>query len=480
MKRLKTLLLTLACLLLLVPAALAADTSDVTINESETGHVYQAYQIFTGDADGAILSNVEWGSNVDQTKVSDVFETTDASTASQSISQNSSLTQEQMEALITKINSVITGTPAQAVYSDGAYTFSGLEPGYYLITDTPASDAASTNEYSHAILTVVPTSAITPKVSTPSLTKQVYYQDSWQKAGAYGMTDTILYRSQISLPGNYSWYSTYTLSYTDTLPAGLTLDESSIQVVDNSGKTLTPTVTQDGQTFTVTLGNLKNDGNLKDLSPLTITYSVKMNDKVVTGPTGNTNSATITYSNSPSDSSSTGTSAASTATVYTVSAVINKIDSSKNPLAGAEFQIQKIANINANGNEEKLDEPITLDPETEWSDDQTSFTWVGLGPGTYEVSEIKTPDGYNTIDDFTFTITYDLDGQSLNSFRATNDPSSNSLTLNQTTGTVTNTVMNSKGATLPSTGSTGALIMVAVGLVGFGVFFALRRKAQRQ
>lgn len=244
MKQLKTILLTLAaCLLLIVPAVLADDTSDattntsdVTISESETGHVYQAYQIFTGNADGAILSNVEWGSNVDQTKVQDVFNTTDAQTAAQSISQNSSLTQEQMEALITKINSVITGTPVTATYSDGSYTLSNLPQGYYLITDTPASDASATNEYSHAILTVVPTSAITPKTSTPSLTKQVYYQDSWQKAGAYGMTDTIQYRSQISLPGNYSWYSTYSLSYTDTLPAGLTLDVSSIKVVDNSGK----------------------------------------------------------------------------------------------------------------------------------------------------------------------------------------------------------------------------------------------------
>lgn len=227
------------------------------------------------------------------------------------------------------------------------------------------------------------------------------------------------------------------------------------------------------------MGNLKNDGNLKDLSPLTITYSVKMNDNVVIGPTGNTNSATITYSNSPSDATSTGTSAPSTATVYTVSAIINKIDSSKNPLAGAEFQIQKIADINSSGNEESIT-PITIEPETTWSADQTSFTWVGLGPGTYEVTEIQTPDGYNTIDPFTFTVTYDLDGQVLNSFRATNDPSSNSLTLNQQAGTITNTVMNSKGATLPSTGSTGALIMVAVGLIGFGIFFALKRRAQRQ
>lgn len=479
MKRLKTLLLTLACLMLLVPAAMAADTSDVTINESETGHVYQAYQIFTGDADGAILSNVEWGSNVDQTKVQDVFNTTDAQTAAQSISQNSSLTQEQMEALITEIKSVITGDPVDATYTGSSYTFSSLPSGYYLIIDTPENDDETSDEFSHAILTVVPTSAITPKTSTPSLTKQVYYQDSWQKAGAFGMNDTITYRSQISLPGNYSWYSSYQLSYTDTLPDGLTLDKNSIKVVDNSGKTLTPTVTTKGQTFTVSLDNLKEDGNLKDLSPLTITYNATMNDNVVTGPAGNTNSATITYSNAPSDTSSLGTSEPSTATVYTVSGVINKIDSSKNPLAGAEFQVEKIQDIDADGNAVDIT-PVVLNPETTWSADQTSFTWKGLGPGTYKVTEIVTPDGYNTIEPFTFTVTYDLDGQTLSSFRATNDPSANSLTLDQANGIVTNTVMNSKGATLPSTGSTGALIMVAVGLVGFGVFFALRRKAQRQ
>ena len=41
----------------------AANTHSITINNSNTGHIYEAYQIFTGDlsADKATLSNIQWG-----------------------------------------------------------------------------------------------------------------------------------------------------------------------------------------------------------------------------------------------------------------------------------------------------------------------------------------------------------------------------------------------------------------------------------
>ena len=46
--------------------ALAADTHTLTINNAEAGHMYEAYQVFSGtlSADGGTLSNIQWGSSV--------------------------------------------------------------------------------------------------------------------------------------------------------------------------------------------------------------------------------------------------------------------------------------------------------------------------------------------------------------------------------------------------------------------------------
>lgn len=69
-KRALALVLALTLLLAMSATVFAADdtTYTITINNTTTGHTYEAYQIFAGDLaekDGkTILSNIEWGSGV--------------------------------------------------------------------------------------------------------------------------------------------------------------------------------------------------------------------------------------------------------------------------------------------------------------------------------------------------------------------------------------------------------------------------------
>lgn len=71
MRKIATLLLALVMILsLAIPAFAADETYSITINNSTSGHIYEAYQIFTGDLDNAanddsvagtsaVLSNIE-------------------------------------------------------------------------------------------------------------------------------------------------------------------------------------------------------------------------------------------------------------------------------------------------------------------------------------------------------------------------------------------------------------------------------------
>ena len=45
--------------------ATAAEVYTLTINNTETGHTYEAYQVFKGRLDNGTLSDIEWGTGVD-------------------------------------------------------------------------------------------------------------------------------------------------------------------------------------------------------------------------------------------------------------------------------------------------------------------------------------------------------------------------------------------------------------------------------
>lgn len=70
MKKVMALLLSLVMVLAMSVVAFADEaTYTITINNAETGHTYEAYQIFSGDLsaneDGSkILSNIVWGKGV--------------------------------------------------------------------------------------------------------------------------------------------------------------------------------------------------------------------------------------------------------------------------------------------------------------------------------------------------------------------------------------------------------------------------------
>ena len=97
----------------------------------------------------------------------------------------------------------------------------------------------------------------------------------------------------------------------------------------------------------------------------------------------------------------------------------------------------------------------------------------GLGAGTYTIKETVTPSGYNTIDDFTVTVTYDADGNAKFSFSGGNG------SYDASEGIYKITIENNKGTQLPETGSIGRTIFYVAGSVlvlGAAVLLITRRR----
>lgn len=156
---------------------------------------------------------------------------------------------------------------------------------------------------------------------------------------------------------------------------------------------------------------------------------------------------------------------------------VNKEDDLEGKLKGAVFT------LTGNGVNQQV--PKTDDPETD------TFTFNNLKPGTYQLTETKSPDGFVGLSE-SITIIISTQGDvTVSGYEVTNDPtqteSESGLPLAvaiKTTGSDNNTisfsVINKKKTPLPSTGGSGTMFFVTVGVLGLlstGLYF-LQRKDQ--
>ena len=121
---------------------------------------------------------------------------------------------------------------------------------------------------------------------------------------------------------------------------------------------------------------------------------------------------------------------------------------------------------------------------TSGQDGKISFK--GLGAGTYTLTEVVTPDGFNTADPITFTIVIGLPtevktGQESATYSV--DPTNAGVSVNATNGIYSTDVVDKSGATLPSTGGMGTTILYVAGAIMVllaGVYLISKRRASRE
>ena len=127
---------------------------------------------------------------------------------------------------------------------------------------------------------------------------------------------------------------------------------------------------------------------------------------------------------------------------------------------------------------------------TSGTDGKISFS--GLGEGTYTLTEVVTPSGYNTADPIKFTIEITVPAEiTTGTEKATYSvkditPAGTTISLNgndATTGIYETNVIDNSGAVLPSTGGIGTVIFYVLGsvlLIGCGVVLISRRRMTKE
>lgn len=277
---------------------------------------------------------------------------------------------------------------------------------------------------------------------------------------------------------------------------------------------------------------------------IVITYSAKLNENAVIGSTGNPNKVKLTYSNNPNitddgttdnpdkptDNSPVGKTPEDTVITYVTGIELTKENEAGDRLEGAEFKIEgeKLNTVLVTGErfvEDKAgtyyklkDGTYTTKEPGDNSDlyddtekkyalkttrevvekaEDVSITAVtgtdgilrfdGLSAGTYTITEIKAPDGYNMLEapitiiiEWTAPTALVADGTEMCTW-AIADGDTSDAEVNDG-GIITLTVANKAGAVLPTTGGMGTTIFYVLGgllIVAAGVALITRRRMSK-
>lgn len=399
------------------------------------------------------------------------------------------------------------GATSAAFAADGPVSFENS--GYYLFLTDNGSIGGKDN-YSgrmqtgtSPIFAVVGGSAVvvTEKTGIPTVTKKIKDDkpgSHWADKADSQVGQNVQYQLTGTVAENVASFNTYYYEFYDELSAGLIADKDSVHVTvyanneDTSGTEVNLpagaveyNTTGNNNVLTVKFNDLKavtaKTGSsaisiTKD-SKVVVTYLAKLNpakiEKVTVGGRGNDNEVKLIYSNNPM-SEGKGESVPDTVRDYTYALQLVKedFDDNNKKLKDVEFTIKATGadelasgtvgtqfvqeNGSLGGTEHKFK-----------TNENGEISVTGLDAGTYTVHEVENSNpGYNTLPDFTFTITAEgldkLEGETLagnaapNTLKVTAEQNDSTLvTPSVNDGTVTLTIQNKKGSNLPLTGLNG-------------------------
>lgn len=310
----------------------------------------------------------------------------------------------------------------------------------------------------------------------PTITKKVKNSaGNFVDNAGLNMTDVVTFKVTTSVPLQISDMTTYTI--TDTLPAGFTLDKSSIKVEGTvaTGSETVPTdiytISDDGLTLTFDPTKMYDTtSGLKApiYNDIIVTYNATFNDNAVIGGDGNINTAKLTYTSDIANK--TTAQITDTAEAHTGAIAIEKVDKADTSvkLEGAKF---KVATSKANAEAGTFvkgtdgeDIEVTTDANglatikgLAYADDESdvSYWLVETQAPTYKVTE---------------------GGQEVEkTYKLLKTPVE--VKVGKTTHNTAVVVQNSKEIDLPATGGIGIAIFAVVGI---GIMVISRKMNKEQ
>ena len=510
MKKLVAILMVL--LLVLTSTAMAemvsrSDTQSytITINNSAEGYTYAAYQIFKGDLNGKVLSNIEWGDNVTPSVTLNGVTYTDAAALSAVLNDGN------VDALAAAVNLTTAKAESTFVAAEGKYVIDNLPAGYYLVKNTVVPEGGAHTKF---IVCVVANAAASPKTDSTTHMKKVNenvkaatapntgaYGSNYNDVADYSIGDEVPFAIHSKVP-DMSHFATYTMVFEDDMSDGLTFIPGSLKVSVGGTEISKDAYTvvngsSDADDFTLTITDLKKVASATTGAAIRIDFKAELNKSAKIGLPGNPNKSRLSFSNNPNVSTSTTTTPWDEVVVFTYELDVTKLDgSTQKPLADAEFVFYR----NVGG----APEYVITDASgvvTGWTAAQvnaTTFTTgesglikiVGLDDGSYYLRETKAPKGYNTLKADIECVVKATTKNDQNYAGSAPDTALTALKLNvggatvdsdKNYGVVKTDVLNYIGATLPETGGIGTTLFYLLGgaMVAISALvLIIRRRAQ--
>ena len=347
-------------------------------------------------------------------------------------------------------------------------TFDSLPLGYYLV-DSSAGSLCGLDTTAKEV-------TIEEKNGVPSVDKKV----SNTQNGTYGTSnnasigDTVYFQTIITAqPGaqNYVLHDKMTDGLTFNNKVEVKKGESPVAT---SYYTLKTSDFNDDCTFEIVFGQTFCDDLQKD-EKITVTYSATLNESAVIAGEGNKNETWLKYGENNNLETTHPITDTKTFEMHVFKFYIDKNDlTTEKGLADAKFTLSKNPNgtdpiklINKGSNTYRVAKKDETNTITEViTPDNGRFTIQGLGAGTYYLTEIQQPAGYNKLSG---PVTVVIDE---NEKVRVGESEANPVKVENKSGTV-----------LPSTGGAGTTMIYLIGgalVLGSGVVLVTKRRVKNK
>ena len=481
-RKLASLLLALVMVFALATTVFAQDvtvtggTGSITISNAAKGETYAIYKLFDATVSedgksiaytGTVPEDLKTYFTADENRY---ISATPAAKSGESMS----------DGLKAALKAWAAGeTATSTAVSDGsALNFKGLAYGYYVVTTTQGQQLISVDS-------TMPNATIVDKnSSSPSnLTKTASSND-------VSIGDTVTYTVSFKT-SNYDGAGEAAkeiVSYTieDTLPDFLSSVNVTSIIVDNDGS---DTTTDDRTPLTAQFTDKKivikwydeteNKFLYDNGATVTITYTAVVTDKAAIDGNGNTNKVTLTWTTEGSEQPDPNNKIDTEETIYTYAIALKKVNNKGVALPNAEFEFPFYVKSDADATDGAYIYAGT-DPGTGLTNrittpDSGVIVVKGVKPGSYPITEVTAPAGYNkltapvtveavkTSSTSTHTTVYlDKDG------KVVTDVSAKEIEVKVDIDNIAATavvVVNKAGTELPSTGGMGTTVFYVLGTV---------------
>ena len=538
MKKLLSILLAVAIILAMTSTVFAADTTTVTITNSD-GRTFVGYQLLkvstslkTGDHHPATCDNVNhaddcynYAYTVNDKYITilqkEVFDNGGNYLWENSTKPNNAglITKDQIIKYLSNQTSDNNGTFAtmrqvadriyRAIVADGTIeadaknltgTNDTVEQGYWMFADETDFNNETNVSNSLVMVDTAGQGAVTinPKTALPTVEKKVKDIDDtedsniedneWLDTADHDIGDSVPFKLTATLPNNIQGYETYQLVFHDKLADSLTLDDTTIKVYmyesihrANADFDLNDGVDVTDKFLTKTTGLADANCNLEVCCDNVLAIDNVSKDSVFV----------VKYNAILGENAVIG-GEGNTNEVYLEYSNdpygdgTGKTENDKVTVYTYKLVINKTDSHGhaLEGAEFTLYKKVLseVDPVEividSFGANQTTFTWTGLDDGDYILKETKVPAGYNGMADVEFTITATHSQLEDGTLQLTALDGGKMGFGDTTTGIIDEDIVNNTGSVLPETGAMGTFLLIFGGavLVMIAAVFMITRK----